>query len=83
MRQTPWNDQDAALLRQFIERNPKFLDELETRVPKIITDQTIEIAAMTGSRHAGATELVKVIKEDMQAAQGEIRSTPFFDASKD
>lgn len=78
-----WNDGDAARLRQFVSINPDFLDELESRVPKIITDQTMEVAAMSGARHAGASDLVKAIKEDMQGIQSDVRSTPFIDPSKE
>lgn len=76
-----WNDQDAAGLSSYIAKHPKFLEELETRVPEIKTETT-EGTAMSGARHAGAEDIIKAIK-DMMGDQSDVRTTPFINPTQD
>lgn len=55
-----WEDADIQALRDYIGRNPRFLQYLAARVPKIEVG-TMEQAALLGARHAGYEELFSVL----------------------
>lgn len=55
-----WTNNDLSALSEYLGANPKFLEELRSRVPKIVHD-TMEEAALTGNRHAGAEDIIKEI----------------------
>jgi hypothetical protein len=58
-----WTEQDAQALRTMLDKIPRFLPHLATRVPKITANQTIEARAMSGSEVKGADVLLEAIKD--------------------
>lgn len=67
-----WTTTDAVRLRAFIEKNPNFIAELESRMPKIDVTSS-DRAAMSGAQHSGAEQVIKEINLMLQDQADEER----------
>lgn len=71
-----WDDQDASILRTFVETNPKFLQYLAHKTPAI-EKGSMEIVAISALKHAGYEELIAVIAS-MMTRQPKEPESPFI-----
>lgn len=56
-----WGDDDAATLRAYLDKNPRFLAELRARAPRMTKTETMEARAMSGSEIKGAEQIFAAI----------------------
>lgn len=73
---TQWDDNDAALLRNFLDKCPRFLPTLQSKRPRVTANQSMEARAMSGSEVKGAEDLLAAI--DQMAAGPSVTQSPFI-----
>lgn len=56
-----WSEADAVALRAFITQNPRFLEILKSRIPKV-SGTTMQERAMTGSEVKGFFDCIDAIE---------------------
>jgi len=78
---TDWTLNDAIALRDFLNRNPKFLKVLSERRPKI-QGVTMESRAVTGSDANGFLLAVDAIEALQQDPQEDGDSAGFLEETK-
>lgn len=78
----PWTQADATELRAYLSENPKFLQWLRAKRPKLGGD-TNELAAMNAKRAEGAEEIVAAIETLSEARAEDLALPQFIDTATD
>jgi len=73
-----WTDNEAALLRAFLDKSPQFMAALRARRPKVTTTETVEARAMSGSEVKGAEHMLDAIVHLATGAQTINEESPFI-----
>jgi hypothetical protein len=73
-----WNENEAALLRSFLDKSPQFLPCLRAKRPKVSKTETIEARAMSGSEIRGAEHMIDAIVQLAGGAQTITEHSPFI-----
>ncbi len=72
-----WNADDAANLRAFIAKCPKFLAVLKSRRTKCEGD-TMEKRAVTGSTRQGEDNIIEEIENTLVSTRARGQASPFL-----
>ena len=73
-----WTENEAQVLRAFLDKSPKFLPALRARRPKFTTTETMEARAMSGSEVRGAEHMLEAIIQLATGEQTIIEVSPFI-----
>lgn len=72
---TEWNSGDAHELREYLQRHPKFLIELERAMPKFEREH----AATSGAEIEGANKIIRRLKEMRDTEATEPAKAPYVE----
>jgi hypothetical protein len=58
-----WNDKDAAMLRDYLVKNPKFINELANQIPPRTPTETMEAKSLNAELREGARHTIHIINK--------------------
>lgn len=77
-----WSDQDAAILRDYLGRNPNFRAWLRHKRPKVTATETTEARSLSASVILGAETMLEVIEDMARGPQTQQEESPFIGAGE-